>query len=288
MEFNSINPLPLIDEKLHSWMESAFKIAPNIMASFLVLVIFYIFVKIFSRLFEAANKNEENPATTLIRKIFSVLIFSIGVFSALTIVNLDKTVTSILAGAGVLGIALGFAFQDVLSNYICGILIILNKSYIQGDIVKIENFVGTVDKIYLRITQLKTFDGLHILVPNKKMFTQEITNYTKTHLRRIDIKARVSFNEDLKKVEKITTECLKDVPNRVDELTEFFYTEIGDSSIQFQVRFWIQYSRNQNYLMSMHESILKIKAAFDKNGIHIPYPIQNVNVKEAFDSEKSS
>lgn len=280
-DVNVLNPIPLITEKLISWIEAAIKIAPNLLIATLMLTVFYFLSKTISKVYWASVKTGKNSATELIDNIIKTLVICTGFFIALGILNLDKTVTSILAGAGVIGLAIGFAFQEIISNFICGVLIILNKPYKVGDVVSIGEFTGSIDTILLRTTNIKTFDGLDVLVPNKQMFTSAITNFTKTNLRRIELVVGVSYNENLRKVADISIESIKKSPINYFGEIEFYFTQFADSSINFSLRFWVDYTIPKNYMNSIHEAIIAIKEAFDKNGITIPFPIRTIEISDS-------
>lgn len=191
--------------------------------------------------------------------------------------NLDKTVSSLLAGAGVIGLALGFAFQEIASNFIAGILIAFRKPYRIGDILKIKEFTGRVADIELRTTRIQTFDGMMIIVPNKDMFTSILTNYTVTPERRVELDVGIGYDENLRDIRELVCTTLKSVPNQLpDRELEFFYTEFNESSINFKVRLWITQSDPFSYLTAVSESIMLIKEAFDANDIVIPFPTRTV------------
>ena len=130
----------------------------------------------------------------------------------------------------------------------------------------------------MRTTSLTTFDGLEVIIPNKTMFTETFINYTTTPKRRVDLSVGVSYGDDLEKVEEITINALQDVPNRINNKdVEFYYEEFDSSSINFVARVWIHYPGNQSFLMARHEMVKRIKKAFDKSNITIPFPIRTMD-----------
>ncbi len=207
-----------------------------------------------------------------------LLVFIFGLFISLEILNLEKTVTSLLAGAGVLGLALGFAFQEIASNFVSGIFIALSKPYQVGDIVEVESYFGEVTRISLRTTSIMTFQGLEVLIPNKDMFTKAFINLTTTPTRRMDLAVGVSYGDDLDLVEEITKEALREVKEKVaDKEVEVFFDEFGSSSINLKARVWVNYTANSAFVESKHQAIKAIKKAYDKNNITIPFPIRTLD-----------
>ena len=275
------NSLVILGNKIELWYENSINIIPNLVAAFLVLLIFIVIGKIIKklsgRLLPKITKNKS--VINLLQTMIYAFIMLLGLFVSLEILNLEKTVTSILAGAGVIGLALGFAFQEIASNFVSGVFIAFRRPYKLEDIVEIDDYFGKVTDINLRTTSITTFQGLEVLIPNKYMFTKPFINLTTTPHRRIDIAVGVSYSDDLEKVEKVTKEALQEINERVkDRPIEVYFNEFGASSINLSARVWINYPKNQAYLRATHEAIILIKKAFDKNKISIPFPIRTLDV----------
>ncbi len=211
------NVFLLLSEKIINWYEIVIKSIPNIIAALIVFFIFYFLAKIIknlsTRILPRMTKNK--AVIELMRTIIHFLIVSLGLFVSLEILNLEKTVTSILAGAGVIGLALGFAFQEIASNFVSGILIAFREPYKLGDIVKVDNYFGEIIKINLRTTSIMTFQGLEVLIPNKYMFTKPFINLTTTPHRRVDLTVGVSYSDPLEEIEDIVKKALESVEERV-------------------------------------------------------------------------
>lgn len=270
----------LITGKLEAWLEAGIAGIPNFIAAVIIILIFALVANIATRIIRkilhstAASLAVIGIVTTVIR----IIVLCVGLFVALGVLNLDKTVTSLLAGAGVLGLALGFAFQEIASNFVAGVMIAFRQPYRVGDIVEVDGTRGWVTKIDLRTTLLTTFDGLNIFVPNKTMFTQTLINYTMTDQRRLEISVGISYGDDLEKVEAVIKEACENTPGRIEEKEiKVFYEEFGSSSINLMVFIWIHYPGDQNYLHARHHAIINIKKAFDKNNITIPFPIRTLD-----------
>jgi len=270
----------MLSGKVEGWLELAVKSFPNFVVAVVVLCFFYFASKLASRILEkvlsrvTSHQSVKNLALSFSR----ISIILIGLFVALEILHLEKAVTSLLAGAGVIGLALGFAFQDIASNFVSGIFIALKKPYQIGDIVETGSFLGEVTAINLRTTTVTTFQGLEVLVPNRMLFTDPITNYTNTPKRRIDIAIGVSYGDDLDKVEELLKKELNSLPNRIlSEDIDVFFTDFGDSSINLEARVWVDYPNHRNFLITKSVAIKTIKSTFDKNDISIPFPIRTLD-----------
>ena len=269
----------LVTSKLESWLHLIIEMLPNLFLALLVIII----TKVVAKTVNQVVKNlldrflDNKTVSGLISALLLTAIHILGLFSALSILQLDKAVTSLLAGAGVLGLALGFAFQEIASNFISGIFIAFKKPYKVGDIIEIEGFTGEVTDIQLRITKVTTFQGLEVLVPNKDLFTKALINYTSTPFRRIDLEVGVSYSDDLEKVEEIALKALEKLPHRISSrpISVYFHS-FGDSSINFSAQVWINYVSHAKFLEARHRVIIEIKKAFDQNQITIPFPIRTL------------
>lgn len=270
----------LVVGKLETWLSTAIEMLPNLVLALLILVVFYLLgrlLKNFARkLLEKATTNK--TVIDLAETVMSVMIIGIGIFFALSILNLDGTVTSLLAGAGIIGLALGFAFQDIAANFISGTLLSIRHPFGIGDIIKSNDYYGTVQKLNLRNTIIKTPQGQIVYIPNKVVYENPFTNYTKNYERRIDLSCGISYGDDLEKVKKVATDAISSLENRnQNKDVEFFFTEFGDSSINFVVRFWVDFTKNPDFWAPQSDAIIALKKAFDENDIMIPFPIRTLD-----------
>ena len=118
-----------------------------------------------------------------------------------------------------------------------------------------------------------------MLIPNKQVFENPIMNYTVRGTRRVDITLGVSYGDDLEKAKRVAMEAVASVPARLpDREVELFYEEFAESSISFSVRFWINFEAQKEYLAARSDAIIRIKQAFDANGITIPFPTRTLEI----------
>ncbi len=279
--------LNIVLDKLERWLEAMIAMMPNMLVAIIILVLFY-FIARGSRALtnQILNRLYSKEA---INSLFSTLVYlvilSIGLFVALNVLHLQQTVTSLLAGAGIIGLALGFAFQDITANFISGVLMAFRKPIKVGDIIETKDYLGVVEKIDLRVTVIRTFQGLHVIIPNKDVFQTPVTNFTKTYERRIDLEVGVSYSEDLEKVKNVALNAVKELPYLLaDKETNLFYKEFGSSSINFIIMIWVHYPDEPGYLQARSDAIIKIKQAFDQNDITIPFPIRTLDFGKSAES----
>lgn len=267
-------------EKLQGWLETAINMLPNMVVAILVVILFYVIGRMLRRVVNRLLHRVTHNKTIidLLETIVGTAIIAIGVFIALGIMNLSGAVTSLLAGAGIIGLALGFAFQDIAANFISGVFLTLRHPFGKGDIIESQDHYGTVQKINLRCTIIKTPQGQIVYLPNKDVYGQDLVNYSKNHERRVDLSCGVSYGDDLEKAKHVAIEAVEDLEGiDKDRKVEFIYDEFGGSSINFKIRFWVKFNNNMDYLEPRSDAIMAITKAFDENDIMIPFPIRTLD-----------
>ena len=278
--FTIAQPFEKIVDKLNTWLDAFVDMIPN-MAVALLLLIFFFFLskggkKICFKLFSKTTANQALPA--LFATIVQYTILGLGLFIILGILKLDKAVTSLLAGVGVVGLALGFAFQDIAANFIAGVILAFRQPYRIGDVVEVQGVMGKVVRTNLRVATILTFQGQEVYMPNKIMLQNPITNYSINAKRRVDLAVGISYSDDLAKVESLVKGTITNLDGVIDpDNLVFDYQEFGDSSINFNIRFWIEYPGQPGFLAMRNGAIKAIKKAFDENDITIPFPIRTID-----------
>jgi small conductance mechanosensitive channel len=272
--------LALITDKLTDWFKALIALLPNLVLAAIVVVLgFYgarIIRRVMLQLMRRVSRTES--LNQLASSIVYVVVLGVVLFTGLSILRLDKAVTSLLAGAGIIGLALAFAFQDIAANFISGVFLSFRRPIRVGDIVRTNELLGVVEEVNLRDTVLHTFQGQHIIIPNKEVFQNIIENFSNTNRRRVDLTVGISYDADLRQVEQIAREAARQVSVRdTREDVTFFYTEFADSSINFELRFWLQGTDQPTFLRGRHEAIILLKEAFDRAGITIPFPIRTLD-----------
>lgn len=281
MKFDINQALEIVQGKLEAWLKTLVALLPNIVVAIFVLIIFYFL----SRAVKVAGKKllgrivEQETMVSLMATVLSFLTLVTGLIIALNLLHLSQAVTSLLAGAGIIGLAIGFAFQDMSANFISGVALALKQPIKVGDIIETNSYMGFVKEIQMRATVIETFEGLHVIIPNRQIFQNPLTNYTKTYQRRVDLEVGVSYGDDLEKVKKITEEAVRSNQYLTPEKDiRLVFEAFGDSSINFKIMFWVDYApTNPTYLDARSEAIMAIKKAYDENDIMIPFPIRTLD-----------
>jgi small conductance mechanosensitive channel len=267
--------------KLHGWLDTVSSMLPNLVAALLILIIFWFLAKLARKILVRALRrvSPQTVVSNLLATLGAISVFTIGLLVALGVLQLDRTVTSLLAGAGVMGLALGFAFQSIAANFLSGILISVRHPFTVGDLVETNDYFGHVAEINLRSTVLRTLDGRLVFLPNRDVLEKAIVNYTASGVRRVELKVGISYGEDLERVRAVTLEALRDVAKRIPERdAELYFEEFGSSSINYTFRFWIPFREQPDYLAALSEAIIRIKTAYSREGITIPFPIRTLDL----------
>jgi small conductance mechanosensitive channel len=290
MLFQITDLLTLVSGKLLVWYEAALAHIPNLLLAVVVLVLFsfiaryvrHLMTRIMSRL------SDNVSLVLLVATLSRVAILTIGLFFALGILGLDKTVTSLLAGAGVVALAIGFAFQDLTANFISGTFITVQRPIQVGDVVETNGFFGKVKSINLRSVIIDNFSGQEVEIPSKEIFQNPITNYTKSGERRLQLDGGISYKDNLELAQTVAVKALHDLAFvRDDKPVELHFKEFGDSSINFMIWFWIK-QEVAGPPLAKSEAIKAVKKAFDDNGISIPFPIRTLEFTPSANSVEVS
>lgn len=205
------------------------------------------------------------------------IIIGIGLMIALSAAGFDLSKFAILLGA--LGVGIGFGLQNIVNNFISGLILIFERPIQLGDTVAQDQLYGTVTRIGIRSSTIRTFDGAEVIVPNANLISNEVTNWTLSdRRRRIKILVGVAYGTDPEKVLKILRDTIKKNTN-IAETPEprILFIEFGESSLNFDIRFWTTDSADWKELRS--DVYIAINNAFKKADIDIPLPQMDLHLR---------
>jgi len=246
---------------------------PNIFTAILIVVVSIYGGSLLSRLLRRVLERHKADygITHLLSRSLKWTIISLGVIAAL---QRFFNVTAFLTGLGILGFTIGFALQNIMQNFVSGVILLIEQPFKVGQVVNIANYDGTVLKVGLRTTEIKTLDGRITFLPNADVLAQPIINYTRADQRRIELPVGVAYDSDTAIVREVVLEEIKKVAGYMDtpEPQVLFHT-FAPSSINLTIFFWVDTSMTSS-LVAKDEALTLIKKGFEKNNIEIPYPIQ--------------
>ncbi|HSM25497.1 MAG TPA: mechanosensitive ion channel family protein [Anaerolineaceae bacterium] len=244
----------------------------------IVLGIFYLIWKLTQRMFmPRLQRNMDSTNAAFAETILKFFVFSIGLLAALSAMGVQTS--AVLASLGVVGLTIGFALRDTLSNIISGFLIFIDRPFTIGDLIEIDGKYGRVDRISLRTTRVVTPDGKMLAVPNAEVMNKTVTSYTNFPNIRLDISVTVGVHEDLDQVRKILLDLVHDNPDYLDKPEpSVVVTQLNDYNIGLELRVWLENEReHMKKKFELRELVFK---TLTSKGVDMPFEtIQSIQVK---------
>ena len=214
----------------------------------------------------------------LITKLLKFIIFTAVILLTMSSIGIDLTAFAVVGGA--VGVGIGFGLQKVVSNFISGIIILLDKSVKPGDIIEIENVYGQIKSIGLRYISVLTLDGKEYIIPNEDLITKKVINWSySNNLVRANVRVGVSYNSDVEQALNLLEKSVENIERILkNPPPKIFLQEFGDSSINLEIKFWIKDPENgiQNITSKVNKNIWQL---FKENDIEIPFPQQDMHLK---------
>lgn len=253
----------------------------NLLIFIAVLFVFRILARVTRRLVRAAINRSGIALSNLLKNMFVSLsggsVMVIGILIALSVIGIS--VTPMLAGLGVAGFIIGFALQDSFRNFAAGAMILIYRPYDVNDFVEVTGASGLVKAMNLVTTTIVTFDNQTLVVPNQKIWGDVIKNVTAQKQRRVDLQFRIGYDDDVELAERILSEIVTAHAKVLkDPEPNIRLHSLGDSSVNFIVRPW---TKTDDYWDVYWDITREVKLRFDREGISIPLPQQDVHVYTA-------
>ncbi len=221
------------------------------------------------------DKRKVDPSLSpFLKSLISVLLKVLLFVSVMGMIGIEMT--SFIAILGAAGLAVGLALSGTLQNFAGGAIILLFKPFKVGDYIDAQGHAGTVKEIQIFNTILKTPDNKTIIIPNGGLSTSSIVNYSTEKTRRVDFTFGIGYSDDIDKAKAILNDIVKQNELVLKSPESFIaVSELGDSSVNFVVRVWVNGADYWTVNFDMYE---KVKKAFDKEGISIPFPQRDVHI----------
>lgn len=252
--------------------ESALRVIPGALAALLVITLFWLIAALVRWLIQALLRSLINDLTTenLIKQLAYYAVWLLGIIIAAGALGFDPQTA--ITGLGFTGVALGFALRDIISNFVSGILILVLRPFQIGDQIVVGDTEGSVERIVLRATQIRTYDGRQVLVPNADVFTSRVTNNTASPVRRGAVQAYVGYDVDLRRAFDAAREAVRGAPGVMGNpepavlVSEFTATEVV-----LEARFWTD-SRRADFVATASAVRQAIVDGLREAGIALPDP----------------
>jgi small-conductance mechanosensitive channel len=215
-----------------------------------------------------------------ISKISSYLIVGLGIIVAIVGAGIDLNSFALIAGA--LGVGIGFGLQDIVKNFISGLILIFERPIQVGDAVQVEELSGRVKHIGIRASIIKTWEGAEVIVPNGNLISNKLINWTfSDQLRRIDIKVGVAYGTDVSLVMETLLECTKQNDQLLKSPAPYvLFNDFAESYLEFELRCWT--SDYSAWVEIRSDIRVAIDKAFNEKKIVIPFPQRDLHLKSGF------
>lgn len=217
----------------------------------------------------------------LAHQVTRAVIVGVGVLVALELLNATAVVGAVLGAAGVFGLALGFAFRDLVENYIAGVLLAVRQPFEPNDLITLDDREGKVVRLTSRATILMTLDGNHLRIPNAAVFKGVILNYTRNPRRRFSFVVGVGTGEDLLEAQRLGTEAISAIDGVLaDPAPMAQVEELGDSSVSVRFFGWVD-QRETDFIKARSEALRRVKVTLEEADMDLPEPIYRIMQVEA-------
>lgn len=220
------------------------------------------------------RRKADQHAIKTAKRFSAYLIFSLTGVAVLGALGVPFTALGTFVG--LIGLGLSFALRDVIANFISGLFILINRPFKIGDQIKVSGEEGTIRDIKIRASEIKTYDGRKVIVPNSQLFNNTVINNTAYDERRFEVIVGIGYDDDIEKAVDLAEESLEDSEMvEEDPGPQVLVNELGGSSVNLKLRGWTRPSK-ANMVQAASEVTQNVKEKYDANDIDIPYPIRTV------------
>jgi small conductance mechanosensitive channel len=252
---------------------------PNVLAAVVFLVATVVVARLVRRGVEAGLRRTSTEAYVhlLVAKLAYLGVVVLGLVVALSILGVNLGV--LVGSLSLVTVAVGFALQDILSNFVAGIVLLLEHPFTKGDLIVTSDAQGTVEDIRVRATRLRTLDGQQVVVPNKLLFTGVLTNASATAGRRLEVIVSVPYSQDSARIREALTAATAAVGGVLGEPPPSVLTkDFGQGALELRLLFWVD-PRASDLLRVRSEVLETIEAALSEAGVDISVPQLTANVE---------
>lgn len=268
---------PALD-KINSMTEGFIALIPNLIVALVVFGVFYVLALVARGIvLRLSHRSDLTPgAGKVLGRLVRTTVMLVGVLVALPVVFEEFTAAQVVEVLGIGGVAIGFAFRDVLQNFLAGLLILITQPFRIGDQIIFEGYEGTIEDIFTRATILKTYDGRQVVIPNAELFTKSVEVNTAYPFRRGQCDVGISYDADIEQARRVMVEAMQSVSGVLDDpAPDAMVVELGPSSVNIQARWWAN-SQRTDLVHTQGDVVSAIKERLLANGIDVPFPTRQV------------
>ena len=275
---DSFTPLQTAWQQLMSMVKSTIALLPNLLIAIIVFIIFWFVAKFSRRLIKNFTRRKQSRNLGLVlARLSQGFIILLGAFIALAIVIPSFKPGDLVQLLGVSGVAVGFAFRDILQNFLAGIPILITEPFTINDQIVFKEFEGTVEHIQTRATTIKTYDGSRIVIPNAELFTNSVKVNTAFEKRRLQYDIGIGYSDSIEEAKQIILDVLHNTPEALqDPAPEALVVDLAASTINIRARWWITPPRRADALDAQDKILTAINNRMVAAGIDLPFPTQQI------------
>lgn len=251
---------------------------PLLIIGFVILFLTWLVSKLVNITLEKTLKGKriKRGLADLARQLITVLIWLFGITVTAVVIFPGMTPAKVLAGLGIGSVALGFAFKDIVENFLAGILILWKFPFDPGDFIVVDDTVGQIEEVTVRMTILRKTTGELVVIPNARLFKGQVEVLTSSPIRRITIICGIAYSEDVDGARSVIESAVNGCHLVSQQKSiEIFAQEFADSSINFEVTWWCG-STPLEVRKSKDQVVAAVKKALDNAGIEIPFPYRTL------------
>jgi small conductance mechanosensitive channel len=229
---------------LARWAAQIINALPNILVAVVIFGVSLLLARLLAHLLRGVleRKGTVNHVVELLARLVYWTIIVVG---AITALERFFDVTAFLAGLGILGFTVGFALQDVMKNFAAGVILLVQQPFRVGEAISVAGFDGTILAVDLRATEMSTFDGRLVSIPNGTVLTNPIINFTRARRRRVDLPLQIPPTADLEATRKIMLHAMEQAPGVVgDPAPTVLVEEVGEKAVKLSGSFWVDVSKS--------------------------------------------
>jgi small-conductance mechanosensitive channel len=266
-------------DKIQGMINGFIILLPNMVLALIVFAIFFFIARSIKKVVKRLTHNHRQARSLgmVLGRLAQGTTILIGLFVALSIVIPTFKANDLIQLLGISGVAIGFAFRDILQNFLAGILILLTEPFQINDQIIFKNFEGTVENIQTRATTIRTYDGRRIVIPNSELFTNSVTVNTAFDNRRLQYDIGIGYGDDIDIAKELILEAMYSVKEVLkDPAPDVLVMDLAESTVNIRARWWINPPRRIDDLISRDRVLSAIKKTLTENGIDLPYPTRQI------------
>jgi len=285
--------ISILLDKMESMLDGFILLLPNMVLASIVFTIFFFVARTIKKVVRKLTRDRRqarNLGMVLGRLVQGITIL-VGLFIALSIMIPSLRANDLVQLLGISSVAIGFAFRDILQNFLAGILILLTEPFQIGDQIVFKEFEGTVENIQTRATMIKTYDGRRIVIPNSELFTNPVTVNTAFDNRRLEYDIGIGYGDDIDEARRLILEAMSETDRVLkNPAPDAIVVNLTGSTVNIRARWWVTPPHRIDVLDMQDKVLTNIKNKLATNGIDLPFPTQQIlfhDQTEATDGDRS-